>query len=131
MKYRVWDKKEKKWDKTTLISQEGYVVLPDSTCLIHTYWHSNDDITISQYTGLEDMHGKEIYEGDILQTDSSIGSYLVKYNKGFYLELALPNFNKVILNEETNTERLEIIGNIYENPELFGVKNSFLKQMWE
>lgn len=65
-----------------------------------------------QFTGLLDKHGKEIYEGDVLQGredtyevkwDTSMLQY-VAYDGG---RLALWAFNDP-----------EVIGNIYENPEL-------------
>lgn len=85
--------------------------------------------TIGQYTGLTDKNGTEIYEGDILKTKYK-DKYIVKFgvvdieceppyfsNKvcGFYLERVTLNKN---FDHFDMAEFMEIIGNIYENPEL-------------
>ena len=68
-----------------------------------------------QCTGLKDKNGKLIYEGDIVK-DLIIPEifYIVKwFNSGFYLESTISgSFFKF-----DNTQQ-EVIGNIYENPEL-------------
>ena len=81
-----------------------------------------------QYTGLHDKNGKEIYEGDIVQT------YDGKGNKEYVQEIKWEEyasccecstdhgFNTGSLyyyfDGKTPTGTSEVIGNIYENPEL-------------
>ncbi len=72
------------------------------------------DQLVMQYTGLKDKNGKEIYEGDILDGGESYeGRYVVIYSGfGFWLK----DWPDELYSDDF-TER-EVIGNIYENPEL-------------
>ncbi len=80
------------------------------------------DCQIMQYTGLKDKNGKEIYEGDIVEeylSDSEDDNYLysgviVYFNTEFCLKIKSDTYIKLV-----NTgDNIEIMGNIYENPEL-------------
>ena len=92
-----------------------------------------DENTIGQYTGLHDKNGKEIYEGDIVLyqdwemayegggNDSFINKGIVEYcedNCCFNVtERQTVDLADVLYKDN---EDLEVIGNIYDNPELLG-----------
>lgn len=84
-------------------------------------WCPVDPKTIGQSTGLKDKNNKEIFEGDILGTQDGLLNGVVEYRTDLgMLTNSLIRYN--------NFERLcniasdrEIIGNIYENPELLEV----------
>lgn len=78
-----------------------------------------EEIKLLQFTGMLDIHGKEIYEGDIIQKivvgDKENGNkdYLVQSFEVKWLEQQA-GFNIT----KGNNHYYNIIGNIYENPEL-------------
>lgn len=89
-----------------------------------------------QYTGLKDKNGKDIYEGDILyvefeksRTLNHFDIYLKKiyhvakwYGQGFNIPNIEGEFRQTLCtaihNKNKPTPEWEVIGNIYENPEL-------------
>ena len=85
-----------------------------------------DEIELMQSTGLKDKNGKEIFEGDIITNGTSIVDVKSHQTLGFYTvvngEERFFGSNTSIKDFENDVEEFssvtEIIGNIYENPEL-------------
>ena len=92
-----------------------------------------DEDTIDQFTGLYDKNGNEIYENDILQVKIDGKEYnplLVVYSEVYagFCMLSENTLNNVIYKPhrpinpnwwDEIKDEIEIIGNIYDNPELF------------
>ncbi len=74
-----------------------------------------------QFTGLLDRHGKEIYEGDLLKVEDMSGTTEVEFKTfedsemGYLLGIGFGVYG------DKPSER-EVVGNIYETPELLKEK---------
>ena len=120
------------------IYDERFPNIPSS--MIDQYGVSNIDVdykTISEYTGLTDKNGKKNFDGDIVKcydknVDESFCAIIMFgnpngfYNYGWQLKpIGETDFNVDILcwvDMEDTGAYIEIIGNIFENPELLEVK---------
>lgn len=120
-RYRAWDKEFKEMVQVDALVFEEQIIKA-------TYKNGNvvkEDLknyVLMQSTGLTDKNGKEIFEGDILKvTDEHSWLEVVSFSekKAMFVskEIGFPEsplwelFNTVLF-------EIEIIGNIYENPEL-------------
>jgi uncharacterized phage protein (TIGR01671 family) len=90
-------------------------------------WDMNPPITkdkfknLCQYIGLEDKNGKEIYEGDIVKNHSR--QKFTKEHSKITHNKELSGFEPFCIYDSdcglyNEAENFEVIGNIYENPEL-------------
>lgn len=106
IKFRAWDSKFLKMEAFEL----GRFISPIKFA----------DLILMQYTGLHDKNGKEIYEGDIVEQFKGSEYSCKRFvdwrqdHCGFWL--CFKDRPHVDLTEYR--EHLEVIGNIYENPEL-------------
>ena len=95
----------------------------EEAMLFAIMWYRVDKETIGQYTGLKDENGKEIYRGDIVQglfadqEEPGIkGQVIYSNDQASYMVIASNNDEW----ELGYLDNLEVIGNIYNNPELLG-----------
>ena len=113
IKFRAWDKEKKAMechDLTGLDSMENALSFYDDI-----------EKPLMQYTGLKDKNGVEIYEGDRVKHDSEdfadgeIKYMLCCFSFYGYHYGYKDNLQDILAN---CNDKLEVIGNIYENPEL-------------
>jgi uncharacterized phage protein (TIGR01671 family) len=116
----------KEWAEGNLCIRidDTYIITPDET-ILGKYGRVFKN-TIGQYTGLHDKNGKEIYEGDIVYCQTKFGKAkaIIKFIDGKFVAywdsiLTHPQNGHCIACYEIN-KRFEVIGNIYDNPELLG-----------
>lgn len=81
--------------------------------------------TVGQYTGLKDKNGKEIYDGDILGTSDRVIGYVKGSVRGYCYDVVYINhpaeesrWTLYSTVKDDYPEQIEVIGNIYDNPEL-------------
>ena len=88
-----------------------------------------DDLVLMQYTGLKDKNGVEIYQGDVLEVEKNEdGTYKGTINgktffdrfQGYSSKIEIEGIHN-INNLRYWNNRVRVIGNIYENPELLEV----------
>jgi uncharacterized phage protein (TIGR01671 family) len=116
IKFRVWNKENKYMaDNEICFYYDNF-----KTFIEHPQFYE-----IMQYTGLKDMNRKEIYEGDIIKDTKVRFAYVIFLQQEMgYVLVYLKNDVRLLGHRNTGSGydidlNLEVIGNIYENPELW------------
>lgn len=118
-KFRAWLKKEQKMDNEidhiSWLEDELYCIGDGITYMV-----SAEDLVLMQSTGLRDKNGKEVFVGDIIKCTRGClhEVYIEKEYGGTYFGGMPAVYLKDLGEGYAWTEHEEIIGNIYENPEL-------------
>jgi uncharacterized phage protein (TIGR01671 family) len=116
--YRAWEKNLKEIIPVHNIDFDKKMINIDIA------WRRFDEIELMEYTGLKDKNGIEIYESDICKVNTFKGICIgeVVFRKGCFWVL-FEEFNTVKnvldpLHDNSKGTNFEVIGNIYQNPEL-------------
>ena len=121
-KFRAWLKKEQKMDNEidhiSWLEDELYCIGDGITYMV-----SAEDLVLMQSTGLKDKNDKEIFEGDIVRqvrtqptTENEVIIGVITMLEGAWL--IMNDCEKLASDLWSETDENEIIGNIYENPEI-------------
>lgn len=77
--------------------------------------------TVGQFTGLTDKNGTKIFEGDVLRNASNEKKAVVQwFSEHSAFMLWCKSENQVYWLYDNDFHNIEVIGNIYDNPELLG-----------
>ena len=94
---------------------------------INKDWHGErvDPETVCQFTGLCDKNGRKIFEGDIVRCYYSDISPFTDEIEPYEKEVLIDDIRRSqVIGWIDCADELEIIGNIYDNPELLEVKQN-------
>lgn len=135
IKFRAWDR-----DSQNMVIASTFKANPVNCLKSLSEQAEESRFELMQYTGLKDKNGFEIYEGDVVKVvyeeypdeDFAIG-------KVWWFQCYYPAFDVYVPSERAKTGfesysdgynaftcdeiSIEVIGNIYENPELLEVKS--------
>ncbi len=117
IKFRAWQKHHRKmlpvkiidFNRNTITVDYGEKTIPR----FNTFDMKNFELM--QYTGLKDKNGTEIYEGDIIFRPNEVGRIEFSEDGSFLIR-----FPHHLARLNATWEPIEVIGNIYDNPELLG-----------
>jgi uncharacterized phage protein (TIGR01671 family) len=116
IKFRAWDAEKQ-------VMRDDFIIYNGWPCFVEIDASFVPlDWPLVQYTGLKDMDGKEIYEGDIYHMgDPKIIYVVVWHDTGL---IGRQEGTKSSYAGITHwQDKINIIGNIYKNPELLKVRN--------
>lgn len=129
IEFRAWDNRQNKYlnPDDVSISADGFITVSNVDGKHSRAVQPPGDLSpwfiIEQYTNLKDKNGTEIYEGDVVKVEGDGEIYRVEWiYSGFGLE---PRYNSPrypILGNVKLRKKIEVIGNIHENPELLEEK---------
>ena len=120
IKFRVWDKESKEMLSDVSLWNDDF-----TSYLNEHIEYLQDKCELMQYTGLKDKNGVEIYEGDIIKAENHKPStYEIKFIEGGFCATRNDDDYQIDINLFYPSVgcMIEVIGNIYKNPELLESK---------
>lgn len=120
IKFRAWLKEHKTMVNVAEIDINHQLIYHYGFDDFEGNFENFNSIELLQYTGLKDKNENEIYEGDIVKLRANHGIGVVKYYDewGAFVVEYIKSKPLTVLGMSYYEEDIEVIGNIYENPEL-------------
>ena len=119
IKFRCWDRFKQRWSNYKINDGTVYFMDKNTGVWYGSYNKRYKDFNLMQYTGLKDMRGKEIYEGDILFESFGEKHYKVVFENGSFRAEFEGDFEEYSFDLiDVVAQGYEVVGNIYKNPEL-------------
>ena len=115
IKFRAWDKSRKCWVEDFSYQNGSWWIDEYRNDTLESR-RPFEDIKLMQFTGLYDKNNKEIYEGDIIKFWEENFIEPITYSGCTFI--AGKNGTGVPVDSLDCEKSVEVIGNIYENPEL-------------
>jgi len=138
LKFRIWDRALSQWVEEdvsgthafteTFLTLNGvvqkfdgcylseneasYIKQPIKEYIRGKWWLSSERYIIQQFTGLIDIEGKEIYEGDVISMAGS-GEHEIFFRSGSFMYW-IDNVSYLELSQSCFLNSLEITGNIFK-----------------
>ena len=116
IKFRCYDRFKQRWSNYKINDGTLYFMDKNTGVWYGSYNKRYKDFNLMQYTGLKDKNNKEIYEGDIFRIGSKKILYVVEWIDCGLKGKQIRNGSWIGL--DFWKKDIEILGNIYENPEL-------------
>lgn len=120
IKFRAWDDDRMRYGVDLLFTDGKVTAIGGYTCQSSDSYFRQEHFQLMQFTGLKDTKGVEIYDGDIVKEIIEGNEFilLVAWDEARLSFDLKEDGSWTYTNDDWSSETREVIGNLYETPEL-------------